>query len=97
MKKSLLLILPAALIVAGCSGNLKKGDIFNEKFMKQNYSVNEVSVENEGWHKTLLNLGSDINAVAPVVTPNVNGILKRCIIQSILIDRKAVLCNQNPR
>ena len=76
MKKSLLLILPAALIVAGCSGNLKKGDIFNEKFMKQNYSVNEVTVENEGWHKTLLNLGSDINAVAPVATANVNGILR---------------------
>jgi hypothetical protein len=38
-KRSLLMLLPFALIITGCSGNLKKGSIFNEKFMKRNFGV----------------------------------------------------------
>ena len=33
------MLLPFALIVTGCSGNLKKGSIFNEKFMKRNFGA----------------------------------------------------------
>ena len=38
-KHSLLMLLPFALIVTGCSGNLKKGSIFNEQFMKRNFGA----------------------------------------------------------
>ena len=36
-QRSLMMLLPFALIVTGCSGNLKKGKLFNEKFAKQNF------------------------------------------------------------
>ena len=36
-QRSLMMLLPFALIVTGCSGNLKKGKLFNEKFVKQNF------------------------------------------------------------
>ena len=36
MKKHILVLLPFALTITGCSGGLKKGSIFNEKFMKRN-------------------------------------------------------------
>ncbi len=45
-QRSLMMLLPFALIVTGCSGNLKKGTIFNEKFAMQNF-IPEVTAKYE--------------------------------------------------
>ena len=61
-KRSLLVLLPLAIIASGCSGNLKKGSIFNAKFMKQNFASAPVAVgyEYKAPEKVDLNLGEGV-------------------------------------
>lgn len=61
------MLLPFALIVTGCSGNLKKGSIFNEKFMKYNFgSETEAVASYEAQSKVDLATGADIKTVMQV-------------------------------
>ena len=62
-KNSMLMLLPFAIIVTGCSGNLKKGSIFNEKFMKKNFGAEvEESHEFTAPEKFELNFDSGVTA-----------------------------------
>ena len=63
-KHSMLVMFPLALVIAGCSGNLSKGSIIDEKFMKYNFGneVEEVATYQMP-SKVELNLGSDIKEV----------------------------------
>ena len=69
-KHSLLMLLPFALIVTGC-GNLSKGSIFNEKFMKANFGEEYTkSSELVAPQRVDLALGDEINAFYPASGSN---------------------------
>ena len=71
-QRSLLMLLPFALLVTGCSGNLKKGNIFNAKFMKQNFASapEEVSYEYKAPEKIDLNFGEGVTSVTKTIQSN---------------------------
>ena len=59
------MLLPFALIVTGCGGNLSKGSVFNEKFMKYNFGEEvKKEVSYEAPNKVELDLGDDVSSVA---------------------------------
>lgn len=59
------MLLPFALIVTGCNGNLKKGKLFNAEFAKQNFFREEIATNYEyhNCEKVDLNLGDGVTAV----------------------------------
>ena len=75
-KQSLLFLLPLAMIVTAC-GNLDKGDIFNEKFMKRNFGQRvEIAYQTEAPNKQDLSFGDGVTAVAPQGTQGILTITK---------------------
>lgn len=67
-QRSIMMLLPFALIVTGCSGNLKKGKLFNEKFAKQNFFP-EVTAKYEYANPEKINIdfgeGTSVSKFAP--------------------------------
>ena len=45
-KRSLLALLPVALVLTACGGNLKKGSIFNDKLLKRNF-ISHIETKHE--------------------------------------------------
>ena len=77
-KNSLLMLLPFALLVTGCSGKLEKGNLFNAKFMKQNFDSERKAVKYEYQAPTKidLNLGEGVTVVKNMASSDILDVSK---------------------